>query len=193
MCGVYPPVKVPWSNSKCEHPLLSLSLPHWFTLPLPPPITPPPSPTLLRVFHFLFWWKNPKQRQGGGHLTSVDRRLYLAVYVCFIKPVKQSTQHKQHSMYTLLAMHTRKHRHALTLPFTVSPSQTCQHNTNTRFSLFYCTRMASQHFLTLTCFMPFPPWFYTHMLIFPRETFWTRQKGFLWLRLNSHLQNVMRS
>lgn len=79
-----PQVKVPWSNSRCEHPpSLSFSLSHTFLSPTSTTSHPPSHPLMqLRVFHFLFWWKNLKRGQGEGHFTNADRRVYLAVCAC---------------------------------------------------------------------------------------------------------------
>lgn len=117
VCGADPPVKVPWSNSRCEHPpslsffLLSPS-PTLISLPLSTTSHPLPPPC---SYEFSISFFGEKISNGGREEdispVPTGECIWPSVYVCFIKAVKQSTQHKQQCIYTHSGTRTHTYTH----------------------------------------------------------------------------------
>ncbi len=119
VCGADPPVKVPWSNSRCEHPPSLPLSPTLSSLPLPPPVNPLPPPCSYE-FSISFFGEKISNRGREEDISPMPTGecIWPSVYVCFIKAMKQSTQRKQQRVYTV---YTFRHTHMHTQMCTRSP------------------------------------------------------------------------
>lgn len=108
-----PPVKVPWSNSRCEHPpslSFTLSLSHTFLFPTSTTSHPPPLPSPHAATSFPFPFLVKKSQTGAGRRTFHQRRQE-SVFGSLCMCASSGRWNSRLSINSVWSIYTHTHRH----------------------------------------------------------------------------------